>query len=74
MCQIRYFVAPLLDGWTVRRDCRRMGTYTDKAQALVSALQLAAIDRARAHHVEVLALDREGRWSLCGSSNGHLCG
>lgn len=65
MSRIRYFVLPLRERWTIRRDCRRIGAFAASEQAITTALELAAIDRVRGHVVEVLAQDDDGRWDPC---------
>jgi hypothetical protein len=65
MSQIRYFVLPLQGRWTLKRDCQGMGAFADEANAVTTALQLAAVDRVRGHIVEVLKQDADGRWGPC---------
>jgi hypothetical protein len=64
MSRIRYFVLPVEErGWTIRRDCRSLGAYGLEAQAMLAALEAAAIDRVRGHLVEVLRQEADGRWA-----------
>lgn len=63
MSQIRYFVLNLRERWTIRRDTRRIGAFADQDQAVMTALELAAIDRVRGHAVEVLMQETDGRWT-----------
>ena len=65
MSQIRYFVLPVRERWTIRRSQRRIGAFAEPEQAIVTALELAAIDRVRGHVVEVLKQDNDGRWGRC---------
>ncbi|HTI67956.1 MAG TPA: hypothetical protein VL460_10480 [Caulobacteraceae bacterium] len=67
MSQIRYFVLAQGGSWTLKRDNRGMGAFPDEANAVTTALQLAAIDRVRGHRVEVLKQDGDGRWGPCGA-------
>ena len=67
MSQIRYFILPLRQRWTIRRDTRRVGAFPDEAQAVAIALELAAVDRVRGHTVEVLTQAGDGRWTPCPS-------
>ena len=73
MSQIRYFVIASKQQWTIRRDCRWMAAFDREAQAVATALQMAAIDRVRSNTVEVLKQEADGRWLPCGASNAHLC-
>lgn len=65
MSQIRYFVMPLQDRWTIRRDCRRVGAFIDEVHAMAAVVQLASVDRVRGHLVRVLKQDEDGRWTPC---------
>lgn len=65
MTQIRYFILPFQERWTIRRDTRRMGAFGDEFQALATAFQLAAIDRVRGHTVQVMKREQDGCWTPC---------
>lgn len=72
MCHIRYSVALSEDQWIVRRDCRRLGAFTDLKEASRVALEAAAIDRVRGHSVDIMKLDEDGRWAPFESWVRHL--
>jgi hypothetical protein len=65
MSQVRYFVLPLQNRWTVRRDIRRIGAFGNQTEAIAIAIELAAADRIRGHVVQVLKQDADGRWDQC---------
>ena len=65
MSQIRYFVLPLQNRWTVRRDIRRIGAFGNESEAIAIAVELASVDRHRGHVVQVLRQDSDGRWDPC---------
>ena len=66
MSQIRYFVVPLGERWTIRRDTRRVGAFADQSLAIAAALELGAVDGARGHTVRIVAQAHDGRWTPCG--------
>ena len=66
MSQIRYFVVPLRERWTIRRDTRRVGAFADQSLAIAAALELAMVDRVRGHTVSIVAQAHDGRWTPCG--------
>ena len=63
MSNIRYFVMPLDEGWSVRRGVRAIGVIAVEAEAERAAAEAAAIDRVRGHTVEVVKQDADGRWT-----------
>lgn len=62
MAKVRFVIVPIEERWTIRRVSRRMGSFTDEAQAVSTALQAAMIQRRRGQSVEVLKQDLNGRW------------
>jgi hypothetical protein len=62
MAKLRYFVVPLERRWTIRCASRRIGAFGDEAQAVSTAVEIAAIERVHGHLVEVLRRDAGGRW------------
>lgn len=63
MSQIRYFIHQTEGVWAVRRDARSLGDFDAESQASETAVQHAAVDRARGHDVQMLKRDEDGRWS-----------
>lgn len=62
MANVRYFLVPREQRWTLRCARRRIGVFADRSQAVGVAMAVVSVARARGRPIEVLEQDPEGRW------------